>query len=55
LATVIEALLGSITDPRPAGLPRLGAVDTYLDNTVLLTERPRVRAAAAAVLPGMMG
>lgn len=51
-----EPLLAAITDPELAGRPRIGAVDCYLDNTVLLTDRPRVRAvAAAAHVPGRMG
>ncbi|HEV7980130.1 DUF4037 domain-containing protein [Amycolatopsis sp.] len=45
-----EALTASVTDPEVAALPRLGAVDQYLDSTDLLDDRERTRAAADAVL-----
>jgi hypothetical protein len=50
-----DALLAAITDPRLAGRRPLGAVDCYLDNTLLLTDPARVRAVAAvAAAPGRM-
>jgi hypothetical protein len=51
-----EALLAAVTDPELADRPAVGAVDCYLDSTVLLTDPARVRALAAAVhAPGRMG
>ena len=50
-----DALLAAITDPRLAGRRPLGAVDCYLGNTLLLTDKARVRAVAAvASAPGRM-
>ena len=50
------ALLAAITDPRLADQPPFGAVDCYLDNTLLLTDPIRVRAVSAVVSArGTMG
>jgi GAF domain-containing protein len=51
-----SALRAAITDPELIGRPEIGAVDCYLDNTLLLTDRARARAVAAAGhAPGRMG
>jgi Domain of unknown function (DUF4037) len=45
-----RALRAAITDARIAALPPIGAIDQFADNTDLLGERDRRRAAAAATL-----
>jgi hypothetical protein len=48
-----DALLGAVTDPAIAALPRVGAVDQHADNTDLLTDPGRSRAVAhTALSPG---
>ena len=44
------ALLMSVTNPDIFSLPLTGAIDQYVDSTDLLTDRPRARAGAAAIL-----
>lgn len=55
-ARFADALLAALADPQLRALPRVGAVDCYLDSDLLLTDPARVRAvAAAATGAGRMG
>jgi hypothetical protein len=50
------ALRSAVTDRGLIGRPEIGAVDCYLDNTLLLKDPARAPAVAAAVhAPGRMG
>ena len=44
------ALLARVTDPAVAALPPVGAIDQFADNTLLLGDVARCRAAVSAVL-----
>ncbi len=45
-----DALLGAVTDPAVAALPRVGAIDQHADSTDLLTDTARARVVARAAL-----